>query len=100
MKQGAEGVARAEQVMEALQADSKLGANLRAPSVSYGTINLYMRGVLEEATAGNLPKPISELVDGDGSLIQARYRPARLLHLTKMGSRALSDAPSTPLELC
>lgn len=60
--------------MEALQADRRLGANLRAPSISYGSVNLYMRGVLEEATCGNLGRPISELLDGDGSLIQARPR--------------------------
>ena len=65
--------------MAALQADSKLGAHLTAPSVSYGAVNLYMRGVLEAETAGNLAKPISELVSGDGSLIQARAPPHNLL---------------------
>ena len=44
------------QVIEALKADSNLGKNLRAPSVSYGAINLYMQGVLEEETRGNLSK--------------------------------------------
>ena len=76
--QGAETASWAYgQMIEALQADSRLGANLRAPSISYGTVNLYMRGVLEEATAVNLSKPISELVGGDGSLIQVRPLPCR-----------------------
>ena len=44
------------QVLEALKADSNLGKNLRAPSVSYGASNLYMQGVLEEETRGNLSK--------------------------------------------
>jgi E2 binding domain len=57
-------------VIDALVADEKLGASLEKPSVSYGASNLYMRGVLEEATRGNLSKPISQLVDGDGSIIQ------------------------------
>ena len=44
------------QVIEALKSDSTLGKNLQAPSVSYGAINLYMRGVLEEETKPNLRK--------------------------------------------
>lgn len=35
---------------------------LLSPSVSYGTQQLYMRGVLEEATRGNLGKPMEELL--------------------------------------
>ena len=62
------------QVIEALKADSRLGANLAAPSISAGSVNLYMRGVLEAETAGNLQVPISMLVDGDGSLLQVRPR--------------------------
>ena len=58
------------QVIDALKGDSRLGANLAAPSISYGSVNLYMRGVLEAETAGNLQVPISQLVDGDGSLLQ------------------------------
>lgn len=42
------------QVLDALMADKALGAQLAAPSVSYGAENLYMRGPLEEATHGNL----------------------------------------------
>jgi hypothetical protein len=45
-----------EQVIDALKADRNLGKNLEAPSVSYGAINLYMRGVLEEETKPNLSK--------------------------------------------
>ncbi len=44
------------QVIDALKSDRTLGKNLEAPSVSYGSINLYMRGVLEEETKGNLSK--------------------------------------------
>ena len=44
------------QVIETLKADSNLGNNLRAPSISYGASNLYMQGVLEEETRGNLSK--------------------------------------------
>lgn len=44
------------QVMDALVADKTLGANLAAPSISHGSENLYMRGVLEEATRDNLSK--------------------------------------------
>ncbi len=47
------------QVIESLKADRTLGKNLKAPSVSYGTTNLYMRGVLEEETRGNLSKVTS-----------------------------------------
>lgn len=44
------------QVMEELMADKALGAKLAAPSISHGSQNLYMRGVLEEATRENLAK--------------------------------------------
>jgi hypothetical protein len=37
-------------------ADEALGAKLAAPSVSAGSQNLYMRGVLEEATRENLAR--------------------------------------------
>ena len=37
-------------------ADRTLGTNLSAPSISHGAENLYMRGVLEEATRDNLSK--------------------------------------------
>ena len=44
------------QVMEELIADKALGAKLAAPSISHGAQNLYMRGVLEEATRENLDR--------------------------------------------
>ncbi len=44
------------QVIDALVADKALGTNLSAPSISHGSENLYMRGVLEEATHDNLEK--------------------------------------------
>ena len=44
------------QVIESVKSDRTLGKNLQAPSVSYGAINLYMRGVLEEETRPNLRK--------------------------------------------
>ncbi|BDA43199.1 NEDD8-activating enzyme E1 catalytic subunit [Coccomyxa sp. Obi] len=55
-----------QQVIDALVADKTLGANLSAPSISHGAENLYMRGVLEEATHDNLSKPIGELVEAGG----------------------------------
>ncbi len=61
----------AAQFIDTLKADRRLGASLQSPSVSYGSTNLFMRGVLEEATRGNLSRPLSELVDGSGSIVQA-----------------------------
>lgn len=46
-----------------------LKSHLSAPSVSYGHKNLYMRGVLEEQTRGNLCKPLADLIDGSGSVL-------------------------------
>jgi len=43
--------------------------HLSAPSVSYGQKNLYMRGILEDQTLGNLCKPLVDLVDGSGSIL-------------------------------
>ena len=60
------------QFIDELKADRRLGASLQSPSVSYGSTNLYMRGPLEEATRGNLSRPLSELVDGSGSVVQVR----------------------------
>ena len=57
------------QVIEALKADSNLGKNLRAPSVSYGASNLYMQGVLEEETRGNLSKVASCLGSNHQSML-------------------------------
>jgi len=64
--------ASSAQLIDALKADRRLGAALQSPSVSYGSTNLFMRGPLEEATRGNLSRPLSELVDGSGSVVQAR----------------------------
>lgn len=46
-----------------------LKGHLSAPSVSYGHKNLYMRGVLEDQTQGNLCKPLVDLIDGSGSIL-------------------------------
>ena len=35
---------------------------LATPSVSYGTSNLYMRGVFEEETRANLSRPMTDLM--------------------------------------
>lgn len=43
-----------EAVMQAMVQDARLGPLLSAPSVSYGTSNLYMRGVLEEVGMGGV----------------------------------------------
>lgn len=45
--------------------------SLAAPSVSYGSVNLYMRGALEEDTKHNLTQVMSALMGGDteGTLV-------------------------------
>jgi ubiquitin-activating enzyme E1 C len=43
-------------------AHPQLGPMLAHPTVSYGTTNLYMRGVLEAETRPNLARPLSELL--------------------------------------
>lgn len=50
-------------------ADPGIGHHLSAPSISFGSNNLYLRGALEEETRPNLDLPISSLVDGDGSVL-------------------------------
>ncbi|DBA91682.1 hypothetical protein WJX77_006601 [Trebouxia sp. C0004] len=55
-----------QQVIDAISSAKQLDK----PSVSYGAENLYMHGPLEELTRHNLTKVISDLVDGDGSIIQ------------------------------
>ena len=44
------------QVLQLLQSHPSVGKHLKAPSVSYGTENLYMRGPLEADTRPNLCK--------------------------------------------
>ena len=56
-----------EQVIDAMLADSTLKPLLAHPSVSYGSNNLYMRGVFEEETKPNLQLSMLELVDGNTS---------------------------------
>lgn len=58
-----------QQVMEKIISHPRLGRALTSPSISCGTINLYMRGVLEETTRGNLLKSIGEQVEGDGAVL-------------------------------
>ncbi len=53
------------QVIDAMLAHPQLKPLLAHPSVSHGSSNLYMRGVLEEATRHNLSKPIRELLDSE-----------------------------------
>lgn len=48
------------EVIEAMVADENLSKHVSAPSLSYGTSNLYMRGVLEEQTRPNLEKVSSK----------------------------------------
>lgn len=49
-----------QDVLDRLQKDYP--ERLLAPSVSYGSASLYMRGVLEESTRGNLGKTMEELL--------------------------------------
>lgn len=44
------------QVLQLLMDHPAVGKHLKAPSVSYGTNNLYMRGPLEADTRPNLTK--------------------------------------------
>ncbi len=46
-------------------AHPQLGPMLALPTVSYGTTNLYMRGVLEAETRPNLSRPLSELLPAE-----------------------------------
>lgn len=55
-----------------MKADSVIGARIENPSVSYGSTNLYMKGVLEAETRHNLDIPIGELVAPEGGIIQVR----------------------------
>lgn len=52
--------------MDSLLQHPQLGSLLAAPSVSYGSANLYVRGVLEEHTRPNLSRTITDLVDFAG----------------------------------
>jgi hypothetical protein len=51
------------QVIDCMLAHPQLARLLAHPSVSYGTSNLYMRGVLEEETRPNLSKRMTELME-------------------------------------
>ena len=44
------------QVLQLLMDHPAVGKQLKSPSVSYGTTNLYMRGPLEKDTRPNLSK--------------------------------------------
>eukprot|EP00963_Diacronema_lutheri_P004902 scaffold363_cov331-Pavlova_lutheri.AAC.23 len=58
-----------QQVMESLLALPSLKGKLSAPSISYGSQNLYMRGPLEEFTRPNLSKTMVELVGSKGGIL-------------------------------
>ncbi|GFH14838.1 E2_bind domain-containing protein, partial [Haematococcus lacustris] len=61
----------AEQVIDCMMADPVLGQHLKAPSVSYGSVNLFAHGIFEEETRPNLGKRISDLVpEQPGSTMQ------------------------------
>jgi hypothetical protein len=53
------------QVIDAMLTHSTLKPLLAHPSVSYGSNNLYMRGVFEEETKPNLQRNMLELLDGN-----------------------------------
>lgn len=46
-------------------AHPQLGKMLAHPSVSYGSKQLYARGIYEEDSRPNLAKPVRELLEGD-----------------------------------
>lgn len=62
------------QVIDALVADKALGASLSAPSISHGSENLYMRGVLEEMTRENLSKVRHKFSDKIASKLMEMFR--------------------------
>lgn len=52
------------QFIDQLLADPALGKLLAAPSVSYGSTDLYGRGVFEADTRPNLARRLTELLGG------------------------------------
>lgn len=61
---GVPGATTLNDLIQQMLSHPGLGSHLSAPSVSFGTSNLYVRGALEESTRGNLEKPIIELLGG------------------------------------
>eukprot|EP00884_Botryococcus_braunii_P012664 jgi/Botrbrau1/21399/Bobra.0216s0018.1 len=58
-----------QDVIEVLLEDVVLGPQIKEPSISYGSKNLYMRGVLEEMTRPNLSKKMLDLLEGEQSVV-------------------------------
>lgn len=58
-----------QDVIDRLQALPILQGKLSAPSISYGSQNLYMRGPLEEYTRPNLSKSMHELIGSRGGTL-------------------------------
>eukprot|EP00775_Hariotina_reticulata_P010952 gene10952-11106_t len=60
-----------QQVIDLMLAHPVLGNMLAHPSISYGSKQLYARGVFEAETRPNLEKPVAELLDGgaDGPVL-------------------------------
>ncbi|WIA10224.1 hypothetical protein OEZ85_010426 [Tetradesmus obliquus] len=54
-----------QQVIDLMLAHPQLGKMLAHPSVSYGSKQLYARGIYEEDSRPNLAKPVRELLEGD-----------------------------------
>lgn len=53
------------QVIDLMLQHPVLGKLMVHPSVTYGTKQLYSRGVFEADTRPNLEKPVAELLDGE-----------------------------------
>jgi ubiquitin-activating enzyme E1 C len=54
-----------EELLAMVSEHPSVQGNISAPSVSYGSKNLYMQGPLEEATRANLKRTMKDLVQSD-----------------------------------
>ena len=84
------------QVIAGLMADPDLGKHLSAPSVSYGSTNLYMRGALEAQTRVNLEKVSAKSRGGPGCCVACVC--AHIRQQLHRGSKACQEAaaPAAP----
>lgn len=86
-----------QQVMESLLGLPSLEGKLSAPSVSYGSQNLYMRGPLEEFTRPNLSKTMVELIGSKGGILTVNDKKlagvlrVRLSYMDSRGPVPMSD---------
>ena len=58
-----------EDLVSMIAKHPSVNGNISAPSISYGSTNLYMQGPLEEATRPNLKRTVKELVNSDRAVL-------------------------------